>query len=220
MTDSPTSIVRCAKRFHLVWLAFAASTFLLILSNCQSSEPQESQPAAKSKTNRKSLQTAASQHKAIGRKLTNVNLQGLTGGTKAVKLADLRGRVTMIHIWGTWCPPCVREIPHIAEIEKTYRKRNDFLMLAIPCGAEPNTKVSVLLADTTAFLKRHQLDLPTYADVNDQTRANIQKIVGWRGFPATVVLDSEGKIRGVWPQYQAGSVVEMKKLVAELLEKR
>ncbi len=33
-----------------------------------------------------------------------------------------------------------------------------------------------------------------------------------------VVLDAEGKIRGVWRQYQAGSEVEMKKLVAELLE--
>ena len=47
---------------------------------------------------------------------------------------------------------------HFSEIAKTYRDRSDFLMLAIPCGAERNTEVDKLRSETVAFLKKNKLD--------------------------------------------------------------
>ena len=42
---------------------------------------------------------------------------------KKVGLADFRGNVVIVDIWGTWCPPCRKEIPHLVELAKKDRER-------------------------------------------------------------------------------------------------
>jgi thiol-disulfide isomerase/thioredoxin len=156
-------------------------------------------------------------HPAVGGKLSDLKLQALTGQTRDLELPDLANRVVFVHFWGTWCPPCVEELPHLAELEKAHRDRDDLAFLAISCQPELDPDVNELREETAAFLKQHHLDLPTYADVSDRTRSGFQAAAGWRGYPATMILDRQGVIRGVWYGYQAGELASMKDLVAELL---
>lgn len=158
------------------------------------------------------------EHPAVGQKLADLKVQGLTGGAGRLELSELSGRVVFIHFWGTWCPPCVKEFPHIAAIANSYRARDDFTMLAISSRPEIDPDLADLRAETEGFLTKHQLDLPTYADVDDQTRSNFQDAAGWRGYPATMIIDGGGVIRGVWDGYKEGDESEMEGLVAELME--
>ena len=34
-----------------------------------------------------------------------------------------------IHYWGTWCPPCIAELPNLAQVERDFDDRVGFLML-------------------------------------------------------------------------------------------
>ena len=40
-----------------------------------------------------------------------------TGG-QSQRLADLKGKWVVVNFWATWCAPCVKEIPDIAEFAK------------------------------------------------------------------------------------------------------
>lgn len=51
---------------------------------------------------------------------------------KARRLSDDRGRVVVVHFWGSWCPPCQGEMP---DLEKSYRQlkeRGDIRFVFLP----------------------------------------------------------------------------------------
>jgi thiol-disulfide isomerase/thioredoxin len=37
---------------------------------------------------------------------------------EAVRLSEYRGRVVLLNFWGTWCPPCRVEIPHLVQAQQ------------------------------------------------------------------------------------------------------
>ncbi|HYM24875.1 MAG TPA: TlpA disulfide reductase family protein, partial [Vicinamibacterales bacterium] len=37
--------------------------------------------------------------------------------------ASLRGRVTIVNFWATWCPPCRAEIPDLVKLQDKYRNQ-------------------------------------------------------------------------------------------------
>jgi thiol-disulfide isomerase/thioredoxin len=45
---------------------------------------------------------------------------GRLDGSK-LKLSDFKGKVLIIDFWATYCPPCVRQMPQLAELYKEYR---------------------------------------------------------------------------------------------------
>ena len=39
---------------------------------------------------------------------------------RAASLADHRGKVVLVNIWATWCPPCRAEMPALEQLQQTY----------------------------------------------------------------------------------------------------
>jgi cytochrome c biogenesis protein CcmG/thiol:disulfide interchange protein DsbE len=39
------------------------------------------------------------------------------------KLADFKGKVVVVDFWATYCPPCVKQIPQLAELSKRHRDK-------------------------------------------------------------------------------------------------
>jgi thiol-disulfide isomerase/thioredoxin len=50
-------------------------------------------------------------HSAPNLELDNIPLTDLQG--RDVKLSDFKGKTVFLNFWGTWCGPCVREMPTI-----------------------------------------------------------------------------------------------------------
>jgi thiol-disulfide isomerase/thioredoxin len=51
----------------------------------------------------------------------DVPISRLDGTT--FKLADFKGKVMLVDFWATFCPPCVKQAPQLAELNKRYRDR-------------------------------------------------------------------------------------------------
>ena len=110
----------------------------------------------------------------------NFALPDLTG--KTVSLADYRGKVVLLNIWATWCPPCVEEMP---SMEKLYQemKGEPFEILAVSLD-ESGTKV------VAPFMKKHKLSFPTLID-----SAGIMKdLYQTTGIPESLIITKDGVI--------------------------
>lgn len=126
-----------------------------------------------------------------GADLAVVDGTGETGET--VDPSSL-GKVTVINFWGTWCTPCVNELPYFDRVATEY--------------ADSVTVVAIhsLLANNTmaAYIAEHYPDsnmifATDYGTGNTSEYYTTISDGGAAGYPYTVVLDANGVITGVFP---------------------
>jgi thiol-disulfide isomerase/thioredoxin len=131
----------------------------------------------------------------------NVTLKTFDG-SKQIQLSDLyKDKPVFLNFWASWCPPCVKEMPHI---EKLYNKYGDKVNFAV-------VNVDSKEADANAFLQKNSFSMPIYkGDLNSLTDAYRLNAI-----PVSVVIDKNGKIIA---QHVGGmSEQEMEKLLAPVL---
>ena len=157
----------------------------------------------------------------VGEALTYLTLRPLTGPSSPVGLSDLKGHVVLLNIWGTWCPPCRAELPHMAELRQRFAAQTAFRLLAVSYPSiDQNDDVKSLREETADLLKRLNLDLPTYYDPEGKTLDTIKAIPDFAGFPTTLLLDRRGVIRAIWKGYIPGLETEMERYIAMILAEK
>lgn len=171
------------------------------------------------------VEAGGSSHPAVGKKLTSLSLQQLTPGTEganttSVTLSDLQGGVTLVNFWGTWCPPCRLEFPHLVELAEGLQQRKDFRLLSVSCSGSLESDDSDVEAATAAFLREHQAHFPTWRDAEGKSRRELIRAASLDGFayPTTVILDHSGTILGLWMGYQDGDEVAMRTVIDRAVE--
>lgn len=158
-------------------------------------------------------------HQGVGATVTVLQLEPLTGDGSPQTTAELVGNVTLINYWGTWCPPCHVEFPHLMELHAKYREQERFRFLSVSCNDQPGLERETLEEMTREFLEKRDADLVTYADPQGTSRKGLMEAAQMQAFafPMTVVLDRHAVIRGVWVGYRRGYEDEMDALLASLL---
>ncbi len=165
---------------------------------------------------------AATQHPGVGTALTALRLEPLTGDGAPITRESVQGKVALINFWGTWCPPCIREFPYLAALEKGLRPRGDFMFLSVSCGAGGDElgNLDELRAETQQFIEQQRATHPTYFDPASMTRQALSSRSIFNVYPTTIIVDRAGVIRGVWEGYRSGVDQEMAALIATLLDKQ
>lgn len=101
---------------------------------------------------------------------------------QVVRLSQLRGKVVMLNVWTTWCPPCRKEMPTMEALYKKL-KSADFVMLA--ASQDVDGKNTVL-----PYLQEGGFTFPVLLDV----RGEVGKKYGVTGYPETFIIDRQGNI--------------------------
>jgi thiol-disulfide isomerase/thioredoxin len=116
---------------------------------------------------------------AAERTLSTHALRMLDGSSAS--LASLRGHVVVVHFWATWCAPCRRELPRLAEFHRA-SARQDVRMVAVSIDEERE--------NVARFLRATRVSLPVAVDGPE----GLAKDLDLRHVPATVVLDRTGHV--------------------------
>jgi peroxiredoxin len=108
----------------------------------------------------------------------NFSLPGLGG--QMVSLTDYKGKVVLLNIWATWCPPCVEEMP---SMEKLYQKLKGegFEILAVSIDESGAQAVR-------PFMKKHKLSFPALID----SRGTLKGLYQTTGVPESFIIDKDG----------------------------
>jgi thiol-disulfide isomerase/thioredoxin len=116
-----------------------------------------------------------------------VDISGSSLQGEAVDLGELRGRVVVLNVWGSWCNPCRKEAPVLVEAAKQLGDKAAFVGLF----ARANSR-----ADALAFEREYGISYPTVDDSGE----SLLKLGRYAppSVPSTVVLDEEGRVAALF----------------------
>ena len=121
----------------------------------------------------------------VGFLAPDFSLERLDGGD-LITLSDLRGKVILVNIWASWCPPCREEMPAINRVYQEYESQG-FEVLAVNTTYQDNEE------DAAAFAQNLGLTFPILLDRTGE----IRQLYLLRGLPSSYFIDREGIIRSV-----------------------
>ena len=101
---------------------------------------------------------------------------------RPVSIDDYKGKVVLLNIWATWCPPCRVEMPSMQHLHEKLAG-TDFRLVAVSVDEEDSTVVNKFVRD---------LGL-TFEILHDQDGA-IRRIYQTTGVPESFVIDRDGII--------------------------
>jgi thiol-disulfide isomerase/thioredoxin len=142
--------------------------------------------------------------KGVGTKLKAFKLATTAG--KSVTHRSYGNRVLLVNFWGTWCKPCLKELPEFDRLHRRYRKHG-LVVVAIATDEEPEP--------VQAFVDSRKLSSRVLIGGEDYAGQ-----YGAPTFPFTYVVDSQGVIRGSYHGYKPECMGKLEADIREQLEKR
>jgi peroxiredoxin len=95
------------------------------------------------------------------------------------KLTDFRGKYVLIDFWGTWCKPCIAELPHLKKAYAAIDKNKvEFVGVCSECP------------DFEAFLAEEKFD---WVQLNDPA-GEVSESYGVSEYPSMILIDPEGRV--------------------------
>jgi thiol-disulfide isomerase/thioredoxin len=108
----------------------------------------------------------------------------------------LNNNVIILDFWATWCGPCVRALPIIADVAASY-KGQGVEFFAVNLGDEP--------AAVRAFLEEHKLSVPVVLDRDNR----IGELYKADAIPQTVIIGKDGVVQVVHVGFSANLQSEL-----------
>jgi thiol-disulfide isomerase/thioredoxin len=111
------------------------------------------------------------------------------------RLADFNGKVVVVNMWASWCPPCRSEVPEYEKVRKAYAGREvEFIGLTTEDPRTSTGRVQQFLRSVSFGFRLGWADRDTAYTL----------MSGERTLPQTLVFAASGRIVSKWHGYSRG----------------
>ena len=104
------------------------------------------------------------------------------GEGNEIRLADFAGKVVVLNLWATWCPPCRTEMPSLDRLAGAMAGR-DLAVVALSTDRGGPERIRKFFDEIGV----------EYLDVYQDARMQLAREAGAIGLPVTLLLDREGR---------------------------
>lgn len=178
-TQCATEMAVPSRRLLLRGGLLAVSTS--VLTACGRSDDKEDKPDGGSLGAAKG---SSSQYFKPSERTVKPTLEGETLDGGHVDIADMRGQVVVINIWGSWCAPCRKEAPELVRLAKETESMGVRFL-----GIDNRDNK----AAAKAFERNYGVTYPSIFDPGGRAVAGFRQLAA-RAVPTTYVLDKSGRV--------------------------
>ncbi|MGP3927275.1 TlpA family protein disulfide reductase [Streptomyces sp. 8N616] len=202
-TTLPWPAARGTRRTAL--LAAGAAAAALALTACGSGGTSGGSADTKFVAGEGGIDTAKAGDRQLLPEISGKTIEG-----KALDLADYKGRILVVNVWGSWCAPCRAEMRHLVKVANA-TKADGVEFVGINTR-DPNKPPA------EKFQKEFDVPYPSLYDPMGKLMLRFPPgSLNPKAIPSTVIVDREGRIaaRALKPLGEAELRKTLEPLIAE-----
>jgi thiol-disulfide isomerase/thioredoxin len=104
---------------------------------------------------------------------------------RPLSTTDFAGDTLVVNVWGSWCPPCRKEAPALAEVSEQYADR-DVTFVGVLVRDKP--------AAALAFTRKQKTPYRSIADFSGRNLLGFSRSLPSQAIPTTWVIDDRGRV--------------------------
>lgn len=139
---------------------------------------------------------------------------------RPVSLSDERfaGKVVLVELWGTWCPPCIVQMPHLIGWQEAYRDRG-FEIIAIEFASFISGPKEEYDAGLKGYIEKKGVNY-TVVQAGETTDVFdvLPTLENFRGFPTSIFIGRDGIVKHVKSGFHKSETSYYERTIEELLE--
>jgi thiol-disulfide isomerase/thioredoxin len=107
------------------------------------------------------------------------------GSNQTISTQDYRGKVVVINVWGSWCPPCRKEAPDLQAASVETKDIAQFVGI---------TSKDYDPAPAEAFVRSFKITYPSIYDPTGKVLLAFAGDLPPSAIPSTMIIDREGRL--------------------------
>lgn len=129
---------------------------------------------------------------------------------RMIKISELKGKVTLINFWATWCAPCLMEFYEFPSKIIDPFKNSEFVLLPISRG-----ETEEVVRNKMTQLKQKGIDFNVGIDPNQHIAGLYDAL---NAIPKNVLVDKNGIIRYISLGYGEDNLNNISSMIKKLLD--
>ncbi len=148
------------------------------------------------------------------RKPGQVDLQPMNLSRFGRFVDQQRGKVVVVDVWATYCPPCMRDFHHLVELYQL-EDRQKVVCMSLNIDNQGLESIDRIVPRVLPFLEKQKATFDNILMTDDADQ--VYRALGLVGIPAVLIYDQQGRlVEAVTPQDGNSPYKRVKQLIGKL----